>query len=137
MLTENQTTTRVPGHRLLVVDDNRDAADTLALLLKLKKYEVHVRYGGREAVAAVESLQPDLVFLDIGMPELDGYQTCRLIRQQPTGKPVILLALTGYGQAEDKRRSEEAGFDGHLVKPVNLATLTPWLDGRLPERGAG
>lgn len=109
--------------RILVVDDNRDAADTLAMLLKLKKQEVHVRYSGREAIEAAETLRPEIVLLDISMPELDGYQTAALIRQQPWGSSLVLIALTGYGQEEDRRRSFEAGFDGHLVKPVDLATL--------------
>jgi PAS domain S-box-containing protein len=135
--TPNQTTTGASGHRIVVVDDNRDAADTLAMLLKLKKHEVHIRYGGREAVAAAQSLRPEVMLIDIGMPEMDGYETCRLIHQQPEGKNIMLLALTGYGQEEDKRRSEEAGFDGHFVKPVDLAALTQWLADRLPRRSGG
>ncbi|WP_375444788.1 PAS domain S-box protein [uncultured Fibrella sp.] len=121
--------------RILVVDDNRDAADTLAMLLKLKKHEVHVRYSGREAIEAAETLKPEIVLLDISMPELDGYQTAMLIRQQPWGSSLVLIALTGYGQEEDRRRSFEAGFDGHLVKPVDLATLLQLMSSLRSVRG--
>lgn len=128
-------TTGLNGRKILVVDDNRDAADTLAMLLKLKKHRVHVCYRGREAVEAAVSLQPEVVLLDIGMPELDGYETCRLIRQQPGGNEMVLIALTGYGQEDDKRRSTEAGFNGHFVKPVDLKALTQMLDALPPQSG--
>jgi|GEM_PF-467476 len=125
---DNQAmTSPAPGHRILVVDDNVDAATTLAMFLKLKKYEVHTGYSGRQALEAGERLRPRVVLLDIGMPDLDGYATARLIRQQPWGLDVALVALTGYGQDEDKQRSQQAGFDGHFVKPVDLAALTQWL----------
>lgn len=115
------------GRRILVIDDNRDAATTLAMLLKLKGYQSHARYSGREGIVAAESLQPEIVLLDIGMPDLNGYDTCRLIRRQPWGQSMVLIALTGYGLEEDKRLSREAGFDSHLVKPVNLADLLQLL----------
>ncbi|KAB7727318.1 PAS domain S-box protein [Rudanella paleaurantiibacter] len=111
------------GRQILVVDDNRDAADTLSMLLKILKNEVYTRYSGIEAVEALQTLRPQLVLLDIGMPDLDGYETCRLIRQLPIGPELTLVALTGYGQAEDRQRSREAGFDDHLVKPVDMAQL--------------
>lgn len=120
------------GYRILVVDDNRDAATTLAMLLQLKGHEVHARYSGRAGIEAIESLQPEIVLLDIGMPELDGYQTCRLIRQQLWGRDRIVIALTGYGQDEDRRRSQEAGFSAHLVKPMDIAMLTQLLSELLP-----
>ncbi|HEX9957026.1 MAG TPA: ATP-binding protein, partial [Fibrella sp.] len=125
-------TPKLPGHRILVVDDNRDAADTLTMLLKLKKHQVHTRYGGREAIEAAQSVEPEVVLLDISMPDLDGYETCQQIRQQPWGKDLVLIALTGYGQDEDIRRSLEAGFNGHLVKPIDLAKLTELLNSLLP-----
>lgn len=125
---------KTPGRQVLVVDDNRDAATTLAMLLKLKGYEVQTRYGGREALQAAESLHPDIVLLDIGMPELDGYETCRLIRQQPWGRDLVLIALTGYGQEEDKQRTRETGFNGHLVKPVELPELIALMDTLLSAR---
>ncbi len=124
---------QLTGRRILVVDDNQDAARTLSMLLKLKKHEAHPRFGGREAIEAAEKLRPEVILLDIGMPELDGYETCRLIREQPWGKNMVLIALTGYGQDEDRRRSKEAGFDGHLVKPVDLAKLTELLATLLPD----
>lgn len=111
------------GLRIVVVDDNQDAAVTTAMLLKLKGYEVYTRYDGLEGIAAAERLQPRVMLIDIGMPGLNGYETCRLIREQPWGQQMVLIALTGYGQAEDKQRSQEAGFTAHLVKPVDLSTL--------------
>ncbi|WP_317166034.1 CheR family methyltransferase [Spirosoma arboris] len=121
-----------PGRRILVVDDNPDAADTFALLLEMSGHTVDVRYTGEQAMEAAERLQPEVVLLDIGMPGLDGYETARLIRQQPWGRDVILIALTGYGQAGDKRRSQEASFNGHLVKPVGLEAVVELLDSLLP-----
>lgn len=106
------------SHRILVVDDNRMAADSMAMLLELAGHEVHARYGGAEAISAAEELAPELVVLDIGMPDLDGYEVCRRIRQQSWGREIAVAALTGWGQDEDRRRTEAAGFDAHLVKPV-------------------
>ncbi|PRY25885.1 two-component system CheB/CheR fusion protein [Spirosoma oryzae] len=118
--------------RILVVDDNQDAADSFAMLLELSGYTVDVCYSGEQAIAAAEQGQPEVVLLDIGMPGLNGYETARLIRQQSWGRNLILIALTGYGQADDKRLSQEAGFDGHLVKPVDLETLTRLLTSIVP-----
>ena len=118
----------MPGYRILVVDDNQDSATTLTMLLKLKGHEVYTRYGGRQGLEAAESVRPEVIILDIGMPEMDGYETCRQIRRQPWGKDVVIAALTGYGQEEDKRKTREAGFDGHLIKPVDLSALTQLLD---------
>ena len=112
---------------LLVIDDNADAALTLAMLLKLKGYQVHTRSSGRAGLEAAEQVRPAAILLDIGMPGLDGYETCRLLRQQPWGKAVPVIALTGYGQAEDQQRTHEAGFNAHLVKPVDLMALTQLL----------
>ncbi|SFE88892.1 hybrid sensor histidine kinase/response regulator [Spirosoma endophyticum] len=109
--------------RILVIDDNADAAMTLGMLLKLKGYEVHTRTSGRAGIEAAEQGQPEAILLDIGMPELDGYETCRQIRQQPWGQHIVVIALTGYGQEEDQQRTQAAGFDGHLVKPVDLTVL--------------
>jgi CheY-like chemotaxis protein len=113
--------------RVLVVDDNRDAAESLAMLLKLSGHEVYTAHDGLEAVDSAAKIQPDVVLLDIGLPKLDGYEAARRIRQQQQDKRVMLVALTGWGQEEDRRRSEEASFDLHLVKPVDLATLTKVL----------
>ena len=114
-------------HRILVIDDNPDAAMTLGMLLKLKGYEVHTRNGGRAGLEAAEALSPTAILLDIGMPDLDGYATCRLLREQSWGQDVVVIALSGYGQEEDKQRTQEAGFDGHLVKPVDMGVLIELL----------
>lgn len=120
------------GHRLLVVDDNQDAADSLAMLLKLQGHEVRVAFSGMAALEMTKAYTPDVVFLDIGMPGMDGYEVARRLRQQPGLERVILAALTGWGQKEDRRRTTEAGFDHHLVKPPDpkavagvLAELKP------------
>ena len=112
-----------PRRRILVVDDNKDSADSLAMLLTLQGSEVRTAYDGLEAVEAAAAFQPDVILSDIGMPGLDGYQAAQRIREQHHGKRVVLIAMTGWGQEEDKRRSMEAGFDFHLVKPVDLAVL--------------
>lgn len=125
---DEKRATQSSGNRILVVDDNTDVASTLSLLLTLRGYEVHTRHSGRAAIDAIEALQPTTILMDIGMPELDGYATCRLIRQRPQGRQLIVIALTGYGQEEDRQRTWEAGFDAHLVKPVDLGTLTTLLD---------
>ena len=114
--------------RVLVVDDNRDSSDSLATLLKLTGHDVYIANDGLEAVEAAAMLQPDVILLDIGMPRLNGYDAARRIREQPRRKALTLVALTGWGQAEDRRRSEDAGFDAHLVKPVDLVALTKLLD---------
>jgi PAS domain S-box-containing protein len=112
------------SRRVLVVDDNRDAATSLAMLLQLAGHTTHTAYDGEEAVAAVRTFRPHVVLLDIGMPRLNGYEACRRIRRQAGGQDVMLVALTGWGQEEDRQRSREAGFDRHLVKPVRLESLT-------------
>jgi len=109
--------------RVLVVDDNADAAEALATLLDMMGHEVHIRQDGGEAVVASASLKPDVILLDIGLPVLSGYEAAPRIREQAGGENIFLIALTGYGQTEDKRRSIEAGFAHHLVKPVAPAHL--------------
>ena len=120
------------GRRILVVDDNRDSAESLAELLKLAGNETHSAHDGLEAVEAAATFRPDVVLLDIGLPKMNGYEAARKIREQPWGKAMVLVALTGWGQDEDRRKSKEAGFDGHLVKPVELAALTKVLAELLP-----
>jgi CheY-like chemotaxis protein len=105
------------GYRLLVVDDNRDAANSLAMLLRLKGHEVRVAFSGASALELLQTYRPDVVFLDIGMPGMDGYEVARQIRQTPGLEKIVLAALTGWGQQEDRRRTAEAGFNHHLVKP--------------------
>ncbi|HEU5182818.1 MAG TPA: ATP-binding protein [Candidatus Polarisedimenticolia bacterium] len=111
------------SYRILVADDNRDSAQSLALLLKLMGHETHTAMDGVEAVEAAQTLHPDIVLLDIGMPRLNGYDACRRIREQPWSRSMTLIAQTGWGQEEDRRRTEEAGFDGHLIKPVDPDVL--------------
>lgn len=123
----NQNQQPPAKRRVLVVDDNQDAATTLSMLLKLLGNDVYTRHDGRAGIEAADSLRPQVVILDISMPGLDGYQTCRLIREQPWGQAMTLIALSGYGQEDDKRRSREAGFDAHLVKPVDLSRLNELL----------
>jgi CheY-like chemotaxis protein/two-component sensor histidine kinase len=112
---------------ILVVDDNRDSAASLATLLGLLGNQTHIAHDGLEAVEATARLRPEVVLLDIGLPALNGYEACRRIRGEPWGKDIVLVALTGWGQEEDRRKSKEAGFDGHLVKPVDLDALTRLL----------
>jgi CheY-like chemotaxis protein len=113
--------------RILVVDDNRDAADSLAMLLKLSGHEVHIAHDGVAAVEGAAALQPEVILLDIGLPRLNGYDAARLIREQQRHRAITLVALTGWGQDQDRRRSQEAGFDAHLVKPVDFSALTKLL----------
>jgi CheY-like chemotaxis protein len=108
---------------VLLVDDNRDSAESLAQLLQLFGHEIWQVYSGREAVAAARSRLPDLVLLDIGMPDLSGYEVARQIRAEPSLAGTTLVALTGYGSDEDRRRSLAAGFDCHLVKPIDFDDL--------------
>ena len=119
--------TTLHGSRILVVDDNKDSADSLAMLLRLKGNEIRTAYDGIEAVTVAEMFHPQLVLLDIGLPKLNGYDVARRIRQLPWGQDVILVAQTGWGQDEDRRRSEEAGFNFHIVKPVELSRLETLL----------
>ena len=109
--------------RILIVDDNRDGADSLGMMLRIMGNDTRTAYDGQEAVDVAEAFRPDVVLLDIGLPKLNGYEACRRIREQPWGKSMVLIALTGWGQEEDRRRSHEAGFDHHLVKPVDPAAL--------------
>jgi len=113
--------------RVLVVDDNKDSADSLSMMLRITGMEVRTAYDGLEAVAAAAAFNPDVVFLDIGLPKLNGYEAARRIREQPWGKDMVLVAVTGWGQEVDRRRSQEAGFNAHMVKPVDPAALQQML----------
>ncbi len=113
--------------RILVVEDNEDSAMSLGMMLKLMGHEIHIAHDGLAAVAAAEQFRPDLILLDIGLPKLNGYDACFRIRQQPWSSGMAIVALTGWGQEEDRRRSKEAGFDQHLVKPVQPADLEKLL----------
>jgi CheY-like chemotaxis protein len=116
---ETASTTSPIRQRILVVDDNHDVADSLGMLLQLLGYDVRVVHDGPSALATISSYQPSVVLLDIGMPGMDGYEVARHVRKQPEFKDLPLIALTGWGQEEDRHRSKEAGFNHHLVKPVD------------------
>ncbi|MEO8005115.1 MAG: ATP-binding protein [Betaproteobacteria bacterium] len=109
--------------RVLVVDDNRDSAESLAIFLQLGGHEVRTAFDGIEALGLAESFHPDVALLDLGLPNLNGYEVCRRIREQEWGKRMLIIAQTGWGQEDDKRRTREAGFDEHLVKPVDPAQV--------------
>lgn len=121
--------------RILVVDDNRDAAESMALMLQLLDHEVRTAHDGLEAVALAEEIRPQVIFMDVGMPQLDGYEATRRIREHPWGRDMAIIALTGWGQEADRTRSKEAGCDGHLVKPVELTELGTLLEDLQKKRG--
>jgi PAS domain S-box-containing protein len=133
---EEEMPVRIPdaSRRVLVVDDNRDAADSLALLLKLVMQDVRVAYDGHSALETARTYQPDLVFLDIGMPGMDGYEVAKVLRRE-VGPRVLLIALTGWGQDEDRERTRQAGFDHHVVKPVEPSALQKILAELKPHAG--
>jgi CheY-like chemotaxis protein len=126
--TEAQRPKTAPS-RILIVDDNQDAADSLAMMLALDGHEVRQTYAGAPALACLREFRPDVILLDIGLPGMDGYEVARRIREQPDGSSIRLIALTGYGQESDKSRTRAAGFDEHLVKPVELRNLHQALAG--------
>lgn len=119
-----------PGtRRILVVDDNHDAAESLSLLLQTRNHEVHVVHTGEDALQAVSTFKPEVVLLDIGLPDTDGYAVAERIRARPDGACIRLIALTGWGQQHDKRRAESAGFDSHLTKPADFSKLLELVGG--------
>jgi PAS domain S-box-containing protein len=111
------------GRRVLVVDDNQDGAESLAMFLQISGHEVRTAFDGEQALEVAQAFRPEIVLLDIGMPKLNGYDACRRIRSSDWGRDMIVIAQTGWGQDEDKRRTLEAGFDNHLVKPVDPMAL--------------
>ncbi len=123
----DQTTLPVRSRRILVADDFPQSAETLARLLEKDGNEVQIAKDGVAAVEAAKEFLPDIILMDLAMPRLDGYQAAHRIRQQPWGKPMILIALTGWGQQQDRRRTREAGFDAHLTKPVNYDAIVSLL----------
>jgi CheY-like chemotaxis protein len=120
-----------PAHlaqrRVLVVDDNEDAAASMGMLLGFLGADVQVAHDGPTALAAIESYHPDVVLLDIGMPGMDGFEVAQRIRKRADFDQIVLIAMTGWGQAEDRNRSKTAGFDHHLVKPADIVTLQTLL----------
>ncbi len=154
----NQEQERQQGLRILVADDNRDSADLFAMFLEMMGNEVQTAYDGVAAVEEAERFRPDAVLLDIGMPRLNGEDACRRIRSTPWGKDAVLIAVTGWDHEENRRRIVDAGFDAHLVKPVDpssrrgparvtIARATrrahrgsddgTWSSNRRPDRGSG
>jgi PAS domain S-box-containing protein len=119
---ETQTAKPAP-RRVFIVDDNADAADTLALLLELEGHAVHAVHSAGDAIDTIESFGPDVALVDIGLPDIDGYELVQRLRKHPGMAAVKFVAVTGYGQLEDRRRVRDAGFDDHLVKPVSLQAL--------------
>jgi CheY-like chemotaxis protein len=115
--------------RILIVDDNRDNADSLVMLLRIIGNDTRTAYDGQQGVDVAEEFRPDVMLLDIALPKLNGYEACRGIREQPWGKNIVLIAVTGWGQVEDRRLSHEAGFDYHMVKPVDPQELMKFLAG--------
>jgi CheY-like chemotaxis protein len=115
------------ARRILVVDDNVDAADSLAVLLRLTGNDVRTAHDGPAALEASRAYRPDVVLLDLGLPRMSGYEVCRHLREGHFANGPLVVALTGYGQDEDRRRTREAGFDRHLVKPVSLEELRELL----------
>ncbi len=118
---------RAHACRILVVDDNQDGADLMSVLLKLQGHAVEVAHDGVAALKSAAAFDPDVVLLDIGLPGLDGYAVAKQLRDSATGRPPCLIAMTGYGTDEDRRRTQEAGFDHHIVKPIEPADLNALL----------
>ena len=115
--------------RILVVDDNADSALSLALMLSMMGHDTRTAHDGEEAVATAEAFRPQVVLLDIGLPKLNGYEVAQRIRQQEWGTSMFLVAVTGWGQDEDRRRSEDVGMNLHMVKPVEPSALDRMLAG--------
>jgi CheY-like chemotaxis protein len=115
------------GLRVMVVDDNVDTARILAMLLRSEGHDASALSNGKAALDAAKSRKPDVILLDLGLPGMDGLEVCRRLRQDREFDKTLLVALTGYGQEEDKQRSFQAGFDAHLVKPVGLSELEELL----------
>jgi len=115
--------------RILIVDDNRDGADSLGMMLRIMGNDIRTAYDGQEGVDVAGEFRPEVVLFDIGMPKLNGYEACRRIREQPWGKGIVLIAVTGWGQDDDRLRSHQAGFDHHMIKPVDPKALMTMLSG--------
>jgi CheY-like chemotaxis protein len=121
---------RPRGRRILIVEDNVDGAKSLGMLLSLDGHEIRLAHDGSSALQAAQDFRPDVVLLDIGLPRMDGYEVARRMRDRPDMQGVLLIALTGYARTDDAQKAELAGFDAHLVKPVDLRTLQSIVYGR-------
>ena len=125
--TEEYSTTGLAQRRILVVDDNSDSADTLAMLIQMLGAEVRVARDGPAALAQIDSFRPETVLLDISMPGMDGYEVAQRIRSRPGSDAIILIALTGWSQEEDRQRVQASGFNHHLLKPLDIDVLRTLL----------
>jgi PAS domain S-box-containing protein len=118
----------ISQRRIVIVDDNTDSADSLAMLLQITGNQTFTAHDGIEAIEVIEKQRPEVVLLDIGLPRLNGHEVCRHVRGQSWGRDIVMIALTGWGQEDDRRKSEEAGFNGHLVKPIDYDKLLELLN---------
>jgi CheY-like chemotaxis protein len=134
-MTHRKRTALTP-RQVLVVDDNKDAANSMAMLLKLWGHQVQIAYSGSDALALAQEQKPEVILLDIGLPRMNGYRVAEHLRQQPETKDAVIIAVTGHGQPSDRRRSKEAGINLHWLKPINSEKLLRLLDGDLPFRVA-
>ena len=114
--------------RIVVADDNEDSAESFAMLLSFSGHEVRVAHDGEEALDALREFRPDVAFLDIGMPGMTGYEVAQAVRAEPWGHEMKLIAVTGWGQPDDRMRARTAGFDRHLIKPIDPAEVDRLLD---------
>jgi CheY-like chemotaxis protein len=122
-----------PTLRVLLVDDNADSTEPLSLLLQTKGHETRVSADGADAIAVAELFRPDCVVMDLGLPRMDGYEVARQLRLQPYGRRIVLVALTGWAGKEVRSKAAEAGFDYHLVKPVNWEELERIVESVVPQ----
>jgi signal transduction histidine kinase/CheY-like chemotaxis protein len=127
-------TTATAAHRVMIADDNKDAADSLAMLLELAGHEVRVARGGRAALSLARTFRPDVAIVDIGMPDLNGYEVARQLRREPWGAAISLVALTGWGRDDDRQQASDAGFDRHITKPVDPETIDGLLTATILSR---
>lgn len=133
IIMQNDAAPAPTPHRILVVDDNVDAAESLAILLQVLGHTTKTAHDGLTALDRARAFKPDTIFLDIGLPKMDGYEVARRLRQDPGLHPQpLLVALTGHSQEEDRQRAHAAGFDRHLVKPVEMDQLTATLERPIP-----
>jgi len=114
--------------RIVVADDNEDSAQSFAMLLSFSGHEVRIAHDGEQALDTMRNFRPDVAFLDIGMPLLSGYEVAEAVRAEPWGREMKLIAVTGWGQADDKQRARTAGFDQHLVKPIDPSDVDRLLE---------
>ena len=121
--------TPVHSRRILVVDDNVDSAESMAVLMKLLGHQIAIAYDGESALETAGTFKPEIIILDVGLPRMHGYQVAERLRALPENKNLVIVALTGYGREQDRRRAMDAGFDYHFVKPMDFGTLELLVNG--------